>query len=250
MTGRIGMIRKNFYLIGMFGLWASSHAIADQQRVTEIEVGALQLNNFELASFQRGNATDGWRKTSPTVRAEFWSKNSDDWNYGIVVQPLYLTVTNKLKDKVEYKNAVLNSGDDAKLTYQFHNIRFSANYPVYQNDLSYLRVGGSIILRYFNTELATSSARFSSVNILALPLPHIEAKYSLSSAYSLNLRADGLPRVGGGSLYDALFSIRKEDKDGGFDIGLRLFGGSYDPNEQGNFRNKIAFRGLVLRKLF
>jgi hypothetical protein len=231
-------------------LLANRQVWAQQTGTTEIEVGALQAQNLDVASFQRASATADWRKTGPTIRLEYWTKQENDWRYGIVFQPLYFRLSGRLADQFEYKATTLNRGDSAQLTYQFHTARVSANYPVYEGQQSDIRLGASLILRYFNTNLSSATGKASSVNILALPLPNIEAKYSLSANYSLNLRADVFPTISGSGLYDVLLALRQESKVRPVDIGLRFFGGSYDPNEVGNFRNKIFFRGLVLRTTF
>ncbi len=217
---------------------------------TEVELGVLRIRNFELASFERNDATEDWRKTIPTARLEYWKNNSEGWNYGVALQPIYFTISNTLKDRIDYKGTTLNAGDPAKLTYQFHNARFTGNYPVLQSGESYLRIGGSAILRYANVHLATPSAEFTSVNTLLIPIPNIEAKLSMGADYSLLLRSDFFPAKAGYGLYDVLLALRQENKHQPWDVGLRLFWGGYDPKELGNFRNKIFLGGLVMRKSF
>lgn len=112
-----------------------------------IEGGVTATQNMALHGYNQSNATSGWRKNGPEVRFEYWTSSKNGWNYGIALQPLSLSYSGFLKDKLTYNGVQYNLGAPAKLDYQFPTFRVSANYPVYetQDGGSWIRAGGSVI---------------------------------------------------------------------------------------------------------
>jgi len=223
----------------------------------EVEAGVLRTRNMEIHGYHQANATDGWESTDPTVRLEYWSKKQGGWNYGLVLQPLYASYDGTIQHELNNKGQVFHEGDDGSLDYQFHTLRFSANYPVLVSGSgeSYLRLGGSVVARYAKVKLRTSNASFDDTNFIAIPLANVEAQAALTSKHSLFFRADFLPAIDGNvfldGLFDVLFAFRTSlDNKRTLDIGTRLFFGGYDPNKIDDYANNIFFEGLVARYSF
>lgn len=222
----------------------------------EVEGGVVATQNMEIHGFNQGNATEGWSKSAPTIRLEYWRIKENDWNYGVVYQPLAIHYKDALKSDLNTKGQVFYSGDSAKLDYEFPTIRFSGNKPIYQGaDGSYVRAGGSAVLRYAKVSLSGGGQFFSDTNLLVIPLVNLEATKPLGQGYSLFTRSDFLPGVGGNvfldGLYDVFLGVRKKlDNGNDFDVGLRLFFGGYDPKKQDDYANNIFFKSLVIRYNF
>jgi len=222
----------------------------------EIEGGIISTKNMEIHGYHQDNATEGWSKSAPTYRIEYWRVKKNDWNYGIVYQPLSIHYKDKLRSNLNYKGQVFNSGEFGTLKYKFPTLRFTANNPVYKNeDGSYFRFGGSAIVRYASVSLSAGGKSFSDTNLIAIPVFNLEASKSLIYGYSLFTRSDFLPGIDGNifldGLYDAFFGIRKKINNGNdLDFGVRLFFGGYDPKKKDDYANKIFFNSLVARYSF
>jgi len=222
----------------------------------EIEGGIIATKNMEIHGFNQSNATEGWSKSAPTVRLEYWRIQENDWNYGLVYQPLAIDYKDTIKKDLNAKGQVFYSVDSATLDYQFPTLRFSANKPIYQgDDGSYIRAGGSGVVRYAKVVLKGAGQSLSDTNLILIPLINLEAKKPLGQGYSLFTRSDFLPGIDGNifldGLYDVFFGVRKKLNSGNdFDVGFRLFFGGYDPKKQDDYANKIFFNSLVVRYSF
>jgi hypothetical protein len=242
-------------LLGALMLLTSNPASA-QERTSriEIEAGVITTRNMEIHGYNQGNATEGWKKSGADVRVEYWSTRQNDWNYGVVFQPLNLNYSGVLTNNLNYQGQVFRAGDPATLSYQFPTLRFTANYPVFQQagSDSYLRAGGSAIIRYARIGLSSPSASFVSTNLIALPTFNIESNTAIGNGYSIFTRSDFLPGIDGNVFLDGLFDIfigvRKSLGEGkSVDAGLRMFFGGYNPNTPDDYANRIFFNSFVLR---
>lgn len=222
----------------------------------EVEAGLVATRNMEIRGFNQGNATQDWSKSGPTVRFEYWRVNENSWNYGLVVQPLSIHYQDTFKNDLSVKGKIFRSGDQGSLDYQFPTFRLSANKPIFKGeDGSYIRAGGSAVVRYAKVSLSGSGQSFSDTNLIAIPLINIEASRPLGDGYSLFTRSDFLPGIGGNlfldGLYDVYFGVRKKvTHTNDLDVGIRLFFGGYDPKKADDYANKIFFNSLVLRYTF
>ena len=220
----------------------------------EIEAGVITTQNMQIQGYYQGNATEGWKKSGADLRVEYWSTRQNGWNYGVVLQPLNLNYSGVLTSNLNYKGQVFRAGDPATLRYQFPTLRFTASYPVFQqgDTGSYIRAGGSAIIRYARVELSSPSSSFSSSNLIALPTFNIETNTVIGQGYSVFTRSDFLPGIDGNVLLDGLFDIfigvRKALGDGAsLDAGLRMFFGGYDPDTPDEYANRIFFNAFVVR---
>ena len=222
----------------------------------EVEAGVLQTENMEIRGYQEKNATDGWDSTIPTARLEYWWKKEGAWNYGVVLQPIYASYSGTIQNDLNAKGQFFQAGDKGTLDYQFHSLRFSANYPVLTSTRGdYLRLGGSLVARYFNAKLETATASIDDTNFIVVPLIDVESDVALTSSHSLFFRADFLPGIDGSvfldGLYDVLLAFRTPlERSRNVDFGVRLFFGGYDPDEVDDYANRIFYAGIVGRYTF
>lgn len=234
---------------------AIGHAQTSADRF-EIEGGVVATRNMEIRGFNQGNATEDWSKSAPIARFEYWRIRSNDWNYGLVLQPLSVKYDDKIKHDLNVKGKSFRVGDTATLDYQFPTLRFSANVPVFKSDDGgYLRAGGSLIARYAKVGLKARDQSFSDTNLIVIPVANLEASKPLAQDYSLFARADFLPGVSGDvfldGLYDVFFGVRtKIGAANDLDFGVRLFFGGYDPKKADDYANRIFFNALVVRYSF
>ena len=243
------------FLVGALTLMTFNPALAQERKSRfEIEGGVITTQNMEIQGYNQGNATEGWKKNAADVRLEYWSTRENDWNYGVVLQPLNLNYSGVLTNNLNYQGQVFQAGDSATLSYQFPTLRFSANYPVFQarDTGSYIRAGGSAIIRYARVGLSSPSSSFVSTNLIALPTFNFESNTVIGQGYSIFTRSDFLPGIGGNVLLDGLFDIfigvRKSLGDGNsLDAGLRMFFGGYDPDKPDYYANRIFFNAFVVR---
>ena len=245
---------RRYLMMGLFVPF-TLHAQEISNRF-EVEAGLVATRNMEIRGFNQGNATQDWSKSAPTVRLEYWRVNENSWNYGLVVQPLSVRYQDTFKNDLSVKGKTFRSGDQGTLEYQFPTLRLSANKPIYKgNDGSYVRAGGSAVVRYAKVSLSGSGQSFSDTNLIAIPLLNIEASRPLGEGYSFFTRSDFLPGIGGNlfldGLYDVYFGVRKKvTQTNDLDVGIRLFFGGYDPKKADDYANKIFFNSLVLRYTF
>ena len=222
----------------------------------EVEAGVLQTMNMEISGYRQGNATEDWESTDPTFRLEYWWKQEQAWNFGLALQPLYASYEDTIQNDLTAKGQVFRAGDDATLDYQFHTLRFTANYPLLRSaDGSYLRLGGSVVARYADIDLKSATASINDTNFLVVPLLNVESDLRLSAKHSLFFRADFLPGIDGDllrdGLYDTLLAYRmKLERSRKVDFGVRLFFGGYDPHKADDYANRIFYAGLVGRYEF
>lgn len=222
----------------------------------EVEGGIIATRNMEIHGFNQANATEGWLKSGPTVRLEYWRVKENDWNYGVAYQPLALQYKDTLKSNLNNQGQVFNSGDSGTLDFQFPTVRFTGNKPIYQGENgSYIRVGGSAIVRNANVSLSAGGKSFSDTGLAVFPVINVEATKPLGQGYSFFTRSDFLPIIGenlfSNGFYDVFLGVKKKlDNGNDFDVGLRLFFGGYDPKKQDDYANKIFFNSLVARYNF
>jgi hypothetical protein len=229
----------------------------DRQAHVEIEGGIITTKNMEIHGYNQANATEGWKKTAPVFRLEYWTTKENNWNYGFVLQPLKLNYSSVLTSDLNNKGKVFSKGEDATLNYQFPTFRFSANRPIFQSShsLSYIRGGGSLIARYAKVELASKSNSFSETNFIVIPVFNLETSVEISNGYSFFTRSDFLPGIDGNIFLDGLFDVflgirHKFQQSKTMDIGLRSFFGGYDPKKADDYANKIFFNSFVVRFSF
>ncbi len=253
----------NKFLFGLLATTLSlstanaSSGVNTSKRVNqfEVEAGILHTNKIEIQGYQQNIATNGWKSNDITARFEYWSKTKDSWNFGTVFQPIYTQYQDTVTSNLNYQKTVFESGSNGTLKFQFHSIRQSANYPVLQSELGYLRLGGSFIVRYAQLDFTAGGNSFSGSGWIAIPLFNVESEIVLTPKYSFFTRSDFLPSPTQGlfvdGLYDCLFAVRS--KIGGeksVDIGVRLFFGGYDPQQAGKYANRIFLSALVARYRF
>jgi hypothetical protein len=220
----------------------------------ELEAGTINTENMEIHGYNQANATDGWKKTGPDVRLEYWETSNNSWNYGYIFQPLFLNYSGVLKNNLNYKGKVYNAGDSATLNYQFPTLRWSANYPIFQFEggANYVRAGGSVIIRYARVELKTSTNAFSDTNLLPIPVINLETNTNIGNGFSFFTRSDFLPSPDGNVFLDGLFDVflgvrKKINNRNNLDAGVRLFFGGYDPKTPDEYANRIFFDAVVVR---
>jgi hypothetical protein len=238
-------------------LSCSAHAQtapSDRETRFEIEAGVLSTRTMNLHGFHQSNATSGWDGIDPTVRLEAWSVKPEGWNFGGVLQPVYLEYSDRLSSDWTAKGKEFHKGDNADLTYQFHSLRGTANYPVLMSldRESYLRLGMSVILRYADIRFRSEDQSHHGTNLIGFPLLNVEGNLALGEGYSFFTRADMLPSPTGDFFLDGLFDVfagvRKTLSHGStLDGGVRLFFGGYDPDRKNDYANRIFFQGLVVR---
>jgi hypothetical protein len=229
-------------------------AAADRETRYEVEAGVLSTRTMDLHGFHQSNATKGWDNVAPALRLEAWSVKPDGWNFGGVLQPIYLKYSDRLSSDWTAKGKDFHKGNEADLTYQFHSIRGTANYPVLMSldRESYLRLGVSGILRYADVRFGSAGQTHHGTNLIGFPLLNVEGKVPLSKSYSLFTRSDLLPSPTGDVFLDGLFDVfagvRKTLSRGStLDVGVRLFFGGYDPDRKDDYGNRIFLNGLVVR---
>lgn len=222
----------------------------------EVEGGVISTNTMSIQGFNQANATEGWSKSAPTVRLEYWRVKENDWNYGVIYQPLALQYKDTLKSNLNYDGQVFNAGDLGTLDYQFPTFRLTGNKPIYQGeDGSYIRAGGSAIVRYASVALSAGGKSFSDTGLAVVPVINVEATKPIGQGYNFFTRSDFLPIFGrdlfSEGFYDVFLGVRKKlDRGKDFDLGLRLFFGGYDPKKQDEYANKIFFNSFVVRYNF
>ncbi len=223
----------------------------------EVEAGVINTHNFELHGYQQPSATADFTQSAPDLRLEYWRTQPQSWNYGLVAQPLSVNYSGSLSAPLTYKGKTYEAGEEARVKFQFPTVRGTANYPVFigHDPDSYVRIGGSLIVRYANIDFQTPSGSFKSVNWIGLPLFNVETSTPLSEHYRVFTRSDFLPSVDGNTLLDGLFDVsvglrRQINKDSSLDLGVRLFFGGYDPKKVDDYASRIFYDAIVLRYSF
>ena len=232
----------------------AKEASAERESRYEVEAGVFSTRTMDLHGFRQSNATKDWNSIDPAVRLEAWSVKPDGWNFGGVLQPIYLRYSDRLSSDWTAKGKDFRKGDDADLTYQFHSLRGTANYPVLLSPdrESYLRLGVSGILRYADIRFRSAGQTHHGTNLIGFPLLNVEGKVPINKNYSLFTRSDLLPSPTGDVFLDGLFDVfagvRKTLTLGStLDVGVRLFFGGYDPDRKDDYGNRIFLHGLVVR---
>jgi hypothetical protein len=227
------------------------------QSKIEVEAGAIQTRRFEISGYEQANATNGWKSTDPDLRLEYWLKNDSSWNFGAVLQPLVVKYKDEITSDLNYKGKRIKAGDSAELTYQFHSIRGSANFPILDapNPLGEVRLGTSLIVRYARLDFSTEQESFRDTNLIAFPLINLETRTPVAEGLSLITRSDFLPSPDQNffldGLFDVLFAIRTRLKSGSdLDLGMRLFFGGYDPKAPEDYANRIFYQAAVVRYIW
>lgn len=242
-------------LIVLMSIPFVSHA-EEVSEIYEVEAGVVATQNMEIHGFNQDNATDGWSKSAPTFRLEYWRVRDGAWNFGLIFQPLSVNYTDTLRNDLNVKGKKFSVGDRATLEYQFPTLRLSTNKPIIEAEgKGYIRAGASAVVRYAKVGINGSGQSFTDTNLIVIPLINIEAEKQLSEAYSLFTRSDFLPGIDGNifldGLYDVYFGVRKKTKNSKkFDVGMRLFFGGYDPKVADDYANKIFFNSFVMRYSF
>ena len=219
----------------------------------QIEGGIINTTTMEIKGYGQNNATEGWESIDPTVRLEFWSKNPDGWNFGSVLQPVYLRFKDTFRSQLNFEGKTYTAGTTGTLNYQFHNFRETFNYPLLRNEDSsqFLRGGVSLIARYAQVDLNGSGNTYKGTNFLVIPLLNLESKLALSKDLSFIIHTDFFPGIDGDvfldGLYDVLFSVKKTLDYGSLEMGTRLFFGGYDPKKIDEYSNRIFLAAYVLR---
>jgi hypothetical protein len=243
------------FLLALCASLVAHPLLAQDQRTSrfELEGGVLTTQNMEIRGYHQGNATENWRSEAPAIRLEYWSIKENSWNFGLAFQPIDLRYSGTLKNDLTYKGQTYRAGDPGSLHYQFPSLRLTANYPLLQSaGGSYLRGGGSAILRYADVSFSSNGKGFSDTNLIAIPTFNLEASLQLGDGYRLLTRSDFLPGIDGNVFLDGLFDVflgggKKLENGGALDAGIRMFFGGYDPKRPDDYANRIFFTGLVVR---
>jgi len=229
-------------------------AYAQRESRYEVEAGILSTRTMDLHGFRQSNATKDWDSVDPAVRLEAWSVKPDGWNFGGVFQPIYLRYSDRLSSDWTAKGKDFRKGDAADLTYQFHSLRGTANYPVLLSldRESYLRLGVTGILRYADIRFRSAGQTHRGTNLIGFPLLNVEGRVPINKSYSLVTRSDLLPSPTGDVFLDGLFDVfagvrRTLTRGSTLDVGVRLFFGGYDPDRKDDYGNRIFLQGLVVR---
>ena len=254
-------IKYLFILVSVFiftEIQAQNLTKTDTSRVNlfEVETGAFATINMEFKGFNQENATENWKAYAPTLRLEYWNKREQAWNYGLSIQPIYFKYDDLIKHDLNYDGKVFHQGENATLTYQFHNITTTANYALIgKTENNYFRLGGTLIFRYADFRFIAQTSSFHSRNFIVFPLINTEFKVRIKDNLFFFSRADFLPsptkRVFSDGLFNVLFSVRNEFANKkSLDIGTRLFFGGDDEQQPDDYANRIFFFGLVAKYTF
>jgi hypothetical protein len=233
-------------------------AVASRARAGEfvVEGGGLISPYFVLSDGNRPNAANGWDLgVIPTIRAEYWGNEDEDWKFGASILPFYFSTRQRLSNDLAVEGQRFSEGESIRLRYQFHNVRATAAYRLYAGSSDTFRVGGTLIVRYAEINVASDTRAARNTDTAAFPLVHLEYRRRLSPSLALLVRGDTLPSFSGlrQGLYDFLIGIERADKgrDGtSLSAGLRFFWGGFSPKEEGQNNNEIFFAGPVLRVSF
>jgi hypothetical protein len=178
-----GNVLTKFFTLATVIFFSAFHTFVNAEGMVdrfEVEGGIVSTRNMEIHGYNQANATDGWSKSAPNYRLEYWRVNENDWNYGLVYQQLSLQYKDTIKSNLNYKGQVFISGDSGTLDYKFPTLRFTGNKPVYKGaDGSYIRAGGSAIVRYAGVALSAGGKSFSDTNLILVPVINIEASKPL-----------------------------------------------------------------------
>jgi hypothetical protein len=220
-----------------------------------VEGGGLISPYFVLSDGNRPNAANGWDLgVVPTIRAEYWGNEGSAWKFGASILPFYFSTRQRLSSDLAVEGERFSEGESIRLRYQFHNVRATAAYRLYAGSSDTFRVGGTLIVRYAEINVASDTRAARNTDIAAFPLLHLEYRKRLSPSLALLVRGDTLPFFGlRQGLYDFLIGIERVEKarDGtSFSAGLRFFWGGFSPKEEGQNNNEIFFAGPVLRMNF
>ena len=212
-----------------------------------VEVGAFRTDTFSISSGEGADATEGWDSNlNPTVRLERWSDRSgDSWSFGLIVQPFQVNYEDKLTADLKIDDTLFNKGDSVKINFQFHNIRLTANYPIFTWGESFLRLGITIVSRYAAIEYLAGNGTEKEDGILTIPLANMMLFQKFSPQTSFSIQGDFLAS-GAGSVYDFFLGPRF----GSWEIGARAFWGSFEPKKKDAGNSRIFFSAIVLRKYF
>lgn len=235
----------------------TSAAYADRASRWEIEAGVLTTKTMEIHGYQQSSATQSWSGTAPDLRLEYWRVSPSSWNFGFNLQPVYVKYSKNLTSDLNYKGKVYQAGDPGSLTYQFHVLGWTANYPVLKaaSGEDQLRLGFTVIGRYAQLDFKASGNSFRDTNLIAFPLLNLESQIALSPGYGIFSRASFLPSPTGNVFLDGLYDVfvggRKYGAGGSsLDLGVRLFFGGYDPQTPDDYANRIFFTCIVSRYSF
>jgi len=222
----------------------------------EVEAGVISTREMSIRGYGQGDATRGWGRSAATFRLEYWRVKDDDWNYGLVLQPLALSYADTLKADFSAKGKSFLAGDAATMDYQFHTLRFSANRPFFRGmEGGSFRAGGTLLVRYAEVTFSGSGQSFEDSHLLVIPVFNIEATRVLDDGYELVTRSDFLPGVRGNILLEGLFDVylgvrRRTRESSQVEAGVRLFFGGYDPRRPGDYANRIFYNSLVFRYVY
>ena len=223
----------------------------------EVEAGVVKTRQFEISGYKQGNATNGWQSTDPDLRIEYWKRQKEGWNFGGVLQPLYVKYNDQVKSDLNCKGKTFSAGESAKLTYQFHSMRGSANYPVFlsSSGSSEIRAGSSLIVRYAQLDFRGENDSFHDTNLIAFPLLNLETTTVISDDLTLVSRSDFLPSPDQNFFLDGLFDVMlgvrfRQESGSAIDLGARLFFGGYDPKSPDDYANRIFYQAAVVRYLW
>ena len=225
----------------------------DQAESTwEIEGAWLSANKNQISGYQQSSATTGWKKSSPNLRIEYWSKNKDDWHVGWIVQPIALRYQENLSSALTIEGKTFASGESVSLNYDFHTFRLTANKQLLSLPKGgYLRGGGSVILRATGFKISGTSQTYAERRYGLAPVFNIEARTPLTGGHDFFTRMDVFPSIGKNGLHDVFIGVRHQTRgQAGVDAGIRFFGGGYDPNKLGRYANQAGFQSIVVRFVF
>ncbi len=212
------------------------------------EGGLLTSQKIEVSSGTNPSATSGWDPGAvPTVRAEYWLKDPDSFDFGLTLAPLVFNTSENLTSDITVSGVTLPKGTFTGLNFQFHNVRLSGNYPVlrWNEGQSDLRFGVTGLFNYARFTFTSQNVRTVENDFLAVPILRVDLTQSIGSGRSLLLRGDFLPLSL--SLDSGFFDFFLGMKFERFEPGLRFFWGGFRDAASPETSNATFFSSAVLR---
>ena len=215
------------------------------------EGGALSTQKLVVSSGTNGNATNGWdTSVVPTVRGEYWIENLDSFDFGVTLAPLIFTTSGKLTNNLSVSGVTLPKDTFASFNFQFHNLRFSGNYPVlrWNDNKSNLRAGVTGILNYARLTFTSQGAKATENDFLAVPILRVDLSQDLGNERSLVIRGDFLPLST--SFDEGFFDFFLGMKFSRVEPGFRFFWGGFFDESSTQTSNATFFSSFVIRSTF
>jgi hypothetical protein len=215
------------------------------------EGGVLTSQKISVSSGANPDATTGWNPgVVPTVRAEYWFNNPDDFDFGITLAPLVFNVSDKLTSDINVSGTNLPKGTFTGFNFQFHNLRLTGNYQVLRWDegKSNLRLGVTGILNYARFTFTSQNAKAIENDFLAVPILRVDLTQDIGNDKAFIIHGDFLPLSASldSGFFDFFLGIHFER----FEPGLRFFWGGFRDEKSSQTSNATFFSSATIRILF